>query len=311
MGSPELSERPFPAASAERLARLVQHCREFDQYLDGVRDRLPNEGEAPFLYAQLDEELRRLNDAFVRLGMPARAVERGRGGFPWPLGKGRERRTRQTAGMRYEFQGCARAIPVSEVIGFLSHSGKTGLLRVTTGHETFELEFSFGALVHASSNASPPGLLLGELLVREDLVEPADVFSALEAAHIAGELLGSFLVRSGRLGILDLQRVLAIQVQEIFHRMLADESALFGFQEVLQKKRAHGLDVSITRLLLENAQRKDGAGALSKQDELAITALAVDEPPAALPAPPSRGRPARSDAASTGEGADHRSAHAR
>ena len=286
MGSPELSERPpFPAASAERLARLVQHCREFDQYLDGVRDRLPNECGSPFLYAQLDEELRRLNDAFVRLGMSAGAVERGRGGTPWLLGKGCEREPHQTAGLRYEFQGCARAIPVSEVIGFLSHSGKTGLLRVTTRHETFELEFSFGALVHASGDASPPGLLLGELLVREDLVEPADVLSALEAARIAGELLGSFLVRSGRLGILDLRRVLALQVQEIFHRMLADESALFGFQEVLQKNRAHGLDVSITRLLLENAQRKDEAGPLSTQAEAANIALAVEEPPAPLPAP--------------------------
>jgi hypothetical protein len=297
MGSPELSERPpFPEASAERLTRLIQRCREFEQYLDSVRDRLPNEGEAPFLCTQLDAELRRLNDCFVQLGRPAKPV-RVRGHLSWLFGKGRERRTRQTAGLRYEFQGCARAIPVSEVIGFLSHSGKTGLLRVTTRHETFELEFSFGALVHARSNASPPGLLLGELLVREDLAEPADVLSAIEAARIAGELLGSFMVRSGRLSILDLERVLAIQVQEIFHRMLADESALFGFQEVQQRKRAHGLDVSITRLLLENVQRKDGAGAPSRQDAHPITALAVEEPPAALPAAPSRGRPAASDSA--------------
>jgi len=288
MGLPELSERPsFPAPSAEWLARLVQQCREFDQFLDGVREGLPNEGEAPFLYTQLEEQLRCLNDAFVRLGVPAGAVERARGVLPWLLGKGRERRTRQTATPRYDLQGCARAIPVSEVIGFLSHSGKTGVLRVTTSHEIFELEFSFGALVHASSNASPPGLLLGELLVREELVEPADVLSAIEAARIAGELLGSFLVRSGLLAVLDLQRVLAIQVQEIFHRMLADESAMFGFLEV-QRKRAHGLDVSITRLLLENAQGKDGTGAFLRQDRSATTTLAVEEPPAALPSPTSR-----------------------
>jgi hypothetical protein len=288
MGSPELSERPPPAASAERLVRLVQQCRELGQFLDGVRDLLPDEGEAPFLRTQLEEQLRRLDDVFVRLGVPAGSVERARSGLPWLLGKGREYRTRKTARLRYDFQGCARAIPISEVIGFLSHSGKTGVLRVTTSHETFELEFSFGALVHASSNASPPGFLLGELLVREDLVAPADVLSAIESARIAGELLGSFLVRSGRLAVLDLERVLAIQVQEIFHRMLADESALFGFQEVLQKKRAHGLDVSITRLLLENAQREDGADAFLEPDLPAITALAVEEPPAALPSPTPR-----------------------
>jgi Domain of unknown function (DUF4388) len=286
MGSPELNERhPAHAASEGTLAQLVQRCRGLDQYLAIVRNRLPCESEAPFLYAQLHEELRRLDDAFVRLGMPTAVVERGRNAFRWLLGTADKRHRRSAAPVRCEFQGCARAISVSEVISFLSHSGKTGLLRVTARQETFELEFSFGELAHASSNASPPGLLLGELLVREDLVEPAEVFSAIESARNGGELLGSFLVRSGRLAILDLQRVLTIQVQEIFRRMLAEENALFGFQELPRTRRAHGLDMNITRLLLDNAQRQDEQRLLSTRAEAANVALTVEEPPPALPAP--------------------------
>jgi hypothetical protein len=90
-------------------------------------------------------------------------------------------------------------------------------------------------------------------------------------------MLGSYLVRSGRLRHEDLQRALAIQVQQLFHRLMDAENALYRFQEGAQLLRSYGLEVNITQLLLESARRKDEE---RQRAERASSAAAPAAPPA-------------------------------
>jgi hypothetical protein len=245
------------SAAPETLARVVLRCRELAGFLESAVPLLPARAETPFLYGQLDAVLQRLNVSLRAFGeKEGAALEKGARFLRRLSGKKPREAPRKTRPC-YDLEGNAWTIPVTELVGFLSHSGKTGLLWVTSPVETFVLEFARGSLVHATSNAPPVSFRLGEILLKEKLLEPAELERVLNHARSADDLLGSFLVRSGRLRHEDLQRALAIQVQQLFHRLMDAENALYRFQEGAQLLRSHGLEVNITQLLLESARKKD------------------------------------------------------
>lgn len=285
---------------AEALARTVVRCRDLTAYLESIVALLPQRGEAPFLYSQLDDVLRRLQASLKPLLSEAQASGEKPVGFLRRLALKRpESRARNE--VRYDFEGNAWTIPVTELVGFLSHAGKSGLLWITTPGETFVLEFARGSLVHATSNAPPASLRLGEILLREKLLSAEELTELIEKAKAADELLGGFLVHTGRLGHAELQRAMSIQVQQLFHRLMDAENALFRFQDGAQLIRSHGLEVNITQLLLESARKKDEERqqqdlAAAEAEEPALHVLDLEEPEA-----PSAPLPAGSDALSASD----------
>lgn len=285
--------------AAEDLARAVVRCRELASFLESVAGKLPERSQAPFLHSQLDETLRRLQASlrpFLDEGSPAAEKPVG---FLRRLTQKRSGERRARNEVRYDLEGNSLSIPVTEVVGFLSQSGKSGLLWVTTPGETFVLEFARGSLVHATSNAPPAALRLGEILLRERLLAPEELTELIQKAKAADELLGSFLVHSGRLAHADLQRAMTIQVQQLFHRLMDAENSLFRFQEGAKLIRSHGLEVNITQLLLESARCKDEERqrrerAEGESGEPALTVLdlgeaADQEDPGPAPALPREG----------------------
>ena len=203
---------------------------------------------------------------------------------------------------RYDLQGHAGTIPLPGLISFLSGSGLTGVLWVGTPRETYELEFQEGRLVHAAGDVPPPELRLGGILLRAGRVRPEKLQGCVDEAREAKERLGSFLVRSGRITAAQLQSALALQVQELFSRMMAAEEASFAFQGGARcEPRGERLEVNLMQILLQNALRRDeAASAWSSRHgetehvreaaeqkgispEAASPAMDVDQPRAALP----------------------------
>jgi hypothetical protein len=284
MGSPT-REKPAASSSPEALARLVLRCRELAAFFEGVLSELPARNETPFLHGQLDDVLRRLHGALKPLMQDDGAgPDKGGPGFLRRLA-GRKPRTQRASEARYDLEGNAWTIPVTELVDFLSHSGKSGLLWVTSASETFVLEFSKGSLVHATSNAPPAAFRLGEILVREKMLQASELDEFIGHAKAADDLLGSYLVRSGRLKHQHLQRVLAIQVQELFHRLMDAENALYRFQEGTGLLRSQSLEVNITHLLLESARKKD------EERNVAEGRMRPPPEPRPLPPPPSAPTP--------------------
>lgn len=261
MGSPDPHETPPSSArkgaAPDTLARLVLRCRELSNTLDQDLARLPTREETPFLYGQLDDVLQRLQANLRQLAtVEAAASEKGTG-FLRRLAGRKTREQPRKSEPRYDLQGNAWTIPVTELVGFLSHSGKSGLLWVTSPSETFVLEFARGNLVHATSNAPPVAFRLGEILLAQGLLSAPDLAEVIDFAKAADDLLGSYLLRTGRLQHSELQRALALQVQQLFHRLMDAENALYRFQEGAQLLRSQSLEVNITQLLLESARKKD------------------------------------------------------
>lgn len=290
MGAPQTSPvvvSDTSSTSPEVLARAILRCRELAGYLDKALPLLPPRGDTPFLYGQLDEALKRLQASLRPLVTEELAQAEKGGGLLRRLAGKKPREVPKKSEARYDLEGNSWTIPVTELVGFLSHSGKSGLLWITSPSETFVLEFARGNLVHATSNAQPVAFRLGEILLEQKLIEPAELTRLIDAAKSADDMLGSYLVRSGRLRHEDLQRALAIQVQNLFHRLMDAENALYRFQESAQLLRSYGLEVNITHLLLESARKKDEARQRSEDKPApAPDALAVldQEPAAVLPA---------------------------
>lgn len=247
---------PVPSAAPETLARIVLKCRELAAFLDASVPGLPAREETPFLYGQLDDVLQRLQASLRPLQLGDHGGADKGASFLRRLA-GKKTREPRKSEPRYDLQGNAWTIPVTELVGFLSHSGKSGLLWVTSPAETFVLEFARGSLVHATSNAPPVAFRLGEILLSEGLLSAAELAEVIDYAKAADDLLGSYLVRTGRMQHAQLQRALAIQVQQLFHRLMDAENALYRFQEGAQLLRSQSLEVNITQLLLESARIKD------------------------------------------------------
>ncbi|MSR61551.1 MAG: DUF4388 domain-containing protein [Planctomycetes bacterium] len=267
---------------------MVLRCRELAGFLEEALPHLPARSDSPFLHGQLDDVLRRLQLALRPLGVEERTPTEKSPSFLSRLA-GKKQPPKGPSAPRYDMEGNAWTIPATEVVGFLSHSCKTGLLWVLAPSETFVLEFARGNLVHATSNAPPAAFRLGEILLREKLLEPTELAQLIDLAKAADDLLGSYLMRSGRLQHSELQRVLTLQVQQLFHRLMDAQDALFRFQEGGQLLRSQGLEVNITHLLLESAHQKDEERQAREGTRRGVAdlfdAMAADssEPDAALP----------------------------
>jgi len=259
MDSPESEDHPI---DPEALARVVLQCREFHAYLEGLEGSLPRREETPFLYRQLDEVADMLRTTLRKLGGDVSILMQDvrAPGFFARLKKSFTRVT--SGGMAFEdgqvdLQGTAWTIPTPEVIGFLANSHKTGVLSVHTYRENFMIEINDGCLVHATSDRTPDGLRLGEVLMEMDILDADAVERHVEAAAEVDSPFGTYLLSAEVIDEDELRQALSIQVQSLFHRLIKAENALYRFQEGAQVTAARDLDLNITGLLLESARVSD------------------------------------------------------
>ena len=195
------------------------------------------------------------------LKRPSQALEEQRsGGNSGLFGKlfGKQRSSDEAI-PQAKLLGIASAIPVSELINFLSSSRKTGILWVFGENETYLLELLDGSLVHATSDKTPPDMRLGEILVRKGLLRRSELKVLLRRARDAGEVFGTYLVSEARVSAQQLREVLAFQIQGLFDRLMNEGEAIYRFHEGEPLKCAAELDLNITQLLLESARFQDEA----------------------------------------------------
>ncbi len=243
-----------PESALRELANLVAESRELARRLDALAIE---PGAAPFLFRQLGQSLAVL-DASVRA-----ARERVQGGAQ-PSGGflGRLKRSLRGGSRREEekcdegLQGNSWTIAIPELIGFLSNTRKTGALWVHAPGETFLLQMREGVLVHATSDSTPEGERLGELLVENGALTADELKAFLDQMQAPG-MIGIALFREKRIREEDLIEALTNQVQRLFHRMLNAGHCVFRFQEGAQLLAEHHVRLNVMQLLLETARTFD------------------------------------------------------
>ncbi|TAJ15839.1 MAG: DUF4388 domain-containing protein [Planctomycetota bacterium] len=189
------------------------------------------------------------------------------------------------SGTKPTFQGQSPAITVPETLGFLASHQKTGVLEVTSLSETVVIGLRDGAVIHASSDNTPAGLRLGEILLAKKAIEERALYAVLAKANTMRNLkLGELLEREGKVPREMLRAALEYQIQQLFNRMFELHDAHFAFYERDRANVDGMLALNVTRLLLGSATNADGRPADVQTTE-ALQSLdsldALDTPEAA------------------------------
>ncbi len=261
-----------PRSSPEALANLVARCRWLATFIEAL-PRLPERSEAPFLHAQLDEALNGLSSAVRRhRGEERREKKRSEEGAEKKgegfLGLFRRSKSKQEAEPEVEIEdsesgrtdgliGNSWTIPLPDLIGFLASCKKVGVLWVYSPEETFLIEIKNGSLIHATSDRTPSGLRIGEILVQQGVLSQDELEDFVAGSEGSMGMLGNALVEGGIITKENLDGALDYQVRQIFQRLMVADDSLFRFQEGMELTLAHHVHLNATQVMLEAARIRD------------------------------------------------------
>lgn len=128
-------------------------------------------------------------------------------------------------------EGSLKNVPLTDVFQIIATGQKTGVLTVTRGLARARIYFQAGQIGYAHVT---PGVHLGEILVRMDLLTAHEVQEILRRQHTenAGTPLGLTAVEMELLSEDDLDRALERQVLEVLGDLLHWEDGHFTFGDV-------------------------------------------------------------------------------
>lgn len=158
-------------------------------------------------------------------------------------------------GPRKGLQGFSWSVDVSEILSFLASFNKSGTLEVSTFDETFRLGLHDGQIVFATSDSSPPGNRLGDILIE---IEAIDVrtLDAFMDSNQSRQRIGEALVQDELVTREHLRAALELQTQRLFGRLFAATDATFSFFEE-RDIPMHTVQMNVAQLLLESAEKSD------------------------------------------------------
>ena len=230
------------------LGALAQEKQEF--LTTNLRDALEN---LELILRVLDKESGRKGEPQGLLGrltrgLAKRETERGEPRAELP----------ELSVSRQGLQGTSWTIPLTELVGFLAYGRKTGVLWVDSPEENFLLGLEDGRLMHATSDRTPEGLRVGEILVGQGFLTRTQLERFLaQRAEGEEELAGESLLTAGMINADELHGALVHQVQQLFLRLIDTKSAIFRFREGMRVQLAYQVDLNIPKLLLESARVHD------------------------------------------------------
>ncbi len=262
-----------PAADPEALTALLERCKTLCESAGAAVESLAPK-RTSFLARSLEDSLAQLELILRGLENASEAGEpqAQAGGLLRRLTRGRrpDSDEEEAGGNDVEaaepqlsqqgLQGNSWTIPLPELLGFLAFGRKTGVLWVEGPDENFLIGMSEGNLIHASSDRTPEGLRLGEILVGFGYLTRRQLERFLTSDAEDGEgVSGEALLESGMISDDELRAALIHQVQQLFHRLIMTKNAVFHFREGLHVMLAYQVDLDITQLLLESARVHDEA----------------------------------------------------
>lgn len=160
--------------------------------------------------------------------------------------------------------GNSWTVGLAELLGFLAFGNKTGVLWVDSQSENFIVQLIDGKLVHATSDHTPEGLRLGEILVGLGYLTRRQLERFLtrnEGQAVSGEEL----LENGMISDDELEEALQHQVKQLFLRLVQTDNAVFRFSEGMQIELVHTVDLDVNRLLLDSAKDLDEAGSSTQR----------------------------------------------
>ncbi|MEM7200395.1 MAG: DUF4388 domain-containing protein [Planctomycetota bacterium] len=155
------------------------------------------------------------------------------------------------------FRGSTRTLRISELVALLSEQKKTGSLWIKAGSERFVLEFSDGAVVHATSDSTNASARLGTILVSQNKISADRLDEFLREYSRQDGRIGEAMTRMELIGEDDLRDALEEQVQALFRHVLELDEAFFCFVSHRLTSLEMRVTLNTTQLMLNAARLAD------------------------------------------------------
>lgn len=258
-------DKPDRAPAA--LAELVKKCASLCQSAESALTHLPVERES-FLSSNLGDVLTQLTLVLRMVGQEpgdAKRKEERKSFLRKLFNRSQVQEDHPFDAPRFDvshqgLQGNSSTVSMAELLGFLSFGRKTGVLWVDTPEENFLIGLVDGKVMHATSDQSPEGLRLGEVLVGLGFLTRRQLERFVEKmGENKKAVSGEVLVKNEMITEDELKAALRQQVQQLVRRLLAARIAIFRFREGMEVLLAHRVSIDMNQLLLESARAQDEA----------------------------------------------------
>ena len=153
--------------------------------------------------------------------------------------------------------GNLKTIAFSDILQLLSAGNKTGILRVDSGNRCKEVAFNDGNIIFATSLNSSEDLL-GSLLLRRGRLSKDDLERTISLHKQSGRPLGQTLVDMEIFSEEEVSECLRMQVEEIVYNLFSWPEGEFGFKEGAAPTEAPFLlELPTMGVIMEGTRRID------------------------------------------------------
>ena len=126
-------------------------------------------------------------------------------------------------------QGTLKDFSITEIIQLIGQQLKTGVLKIRRGKSTVEIYFVDGMIVHVYSNYRGKKDLIGEILVKAQLITEEQLERVLKIQKETLKYLGEILVELQLLTKEDVLKVISTQIYETIYDLFWWEDGTFNF----------------------------------------------------------------------------------
>jgi hypothetical protein len=132
-------------------------------------------------------------------------------------------------GKAMALQGTLKDFSITEIIQLIGQQLKTGILRIRRGKDLVEIHFVDGMIVHIYSNYRGKKDLIGEILVKAELITEEQLDRVLKIQKDTLKYLGEILVELQLLTKDDVLKVISTQIYETIYDLFWWEDGQFNF----------------------------------------------------------------------------------
>jgi len=126
-------------------------------------------------------------------------------------------------------QGTLKDFSITEIIQLIGQQLKTGVLKIRRGKSLVEISFVDGMIVHVYSNYRGKKDLIGEILVKAELITDEQLERVLKVQKETLKYIGEILVELGLLTKEDILKVITTQIYETIYELFWWEDGAFNF----------------------------------------------------------------------------------
>ena len=154
--------------------------------------------------------------------------------------------------------GTLKDFGIADILQLIGHQTKTGRLVLKSGSDEVEVSFIDGNVVFATEKARKQANLLGNLLLRAELLSKDQLDEALAMQQRTLKRLGDIVVEMEFVTGQQLAQIMRLQTTETLYKLFAWKSGTYEFtQEDIDPQKSSFESIRAESILLEGFRRVD------------------------------------------------------